>query len=397
MNNKRIVLGGAVCLCLSFAFFRLSTALSSILYGLAVLSMLVYCFVQKKWRMERKYWLPIAVFAVLSIPSLCVSDFPPKTWKWVLDCFVYRPMGFIVPLMMLRNEDKLVKKMLLFTLAVFCFEGLWAMYEFSTGVEGRSNGFGGPILTFGCCATMFVAVFTVLALDDYFSKNERILGIVGLICSWGALLANGSRSCWVMAFGIMVLLALKYILSSKRKIITVLIGIIALTGVIFANPHLYSRFDSILHSSAENSVYSRLAVWDLSTRMANDHPLTGIGMCSYSDHYDEYYVSEFNGHKNIEHLHGHAHSNFFHILAEGGYPALAGFIFLLGYYFVWNLVKLRRQYDPYRVMMLGAIMAFASCGAFEYTLKFPGSSRTLWYFMGILTVLAETYERKKCE
>lgn len=395
-EDNFVVLGGWT-LCLSISFFRLSTALSSILYAMSILCVLIYCFIKQHWWLEQKYWIPIVVFAILSVPSLCVSDFPPKTWKWVLDCFIYRPMGFVVPLMLLRNDDKFVKKILLFTLAVFCVEGGWALYEFLGGIEYRSDGFGGPILTFGCCATIFSSIFIVLALDDSFNMKERTFGVMGVVCSWCALLANGSRSCWIMAFGIMILLSTKYILTSTKKIIAFLVGIVILVGVIFTNSYLYERFDSILHSGAQNSVYSRMAVWDVSVRMANDHPFTGVGMRSFENHYDNYYVKEYDGHKNIEYLNVHAHSNYFHMLAEGGYPALIGFVFLLGYYFFWNLLKLRKNFNPYRMMILGVLMAFASCGAFEYTWKFPGSIRTMWYFLGILTVLAENYEVEKCE
>lgn len=396
-KEDKLVMFGGWSLCLSIAFFRLSTAMSSILYIISILCMLGNCFIQRHWHLGKRYWLPIVIFAMLSIPSLCVSDFPPKTWKWVLDCFIYRPMGFLVPLMLLRNNDKFVKKILLFTLTIFCVESGWALYEFLGEIELRSNGFGGPILTFGCCATIFTSVFIVLALDDYFTMNGRIFGVTGLICSWCALLANGSRSCWVMAFSIMIFLSVKYILTSMKKIIASLVGIAILAGVIFTNPYLYRRFDSILHSGSQNSVYSRMAVWDVSVRMAKDYPFTGVGMRSFENHYDDYYVKEYNGHKNIEYLNVHAHSNYFHMLAEGGYPALIGFIFLLSYYFFGNLLKLRKNSNPYRMMILGVLMAFAGCGVFEYTWKFPGSIRTMWFFLGILTVLAEHYEGGKCE
>lgn len=395
LEKDKIIIFGGWSLCLSIAFFRLSTALSSILYVMAILCMIWYCYEQKQWHCEKKYWLPLAVFVITLIPSFIVSAFPSGIWKWILDCFLYRPMGFFIPLIILKGKIDVVKKMFTVTLLVFCVEALWAVYEFYAGIEARSDGFGGPILTFGCCTTIFIAIFLVMSLDEYFPKKLRILGVIGLIVSWGALLANNTRSCWVTAGIIILFLGVKYIITSLRKLLIILIMFGFLGAMINMNPYLYHRLDSIINSAAENSVYSRMAVWNVSVRMAKDYPITGVGMCSFKNHYDNYYVSEYNGHKNIEYLNVHAHSNYFHILAEGGYPALFGFIFLLGYYFIWNLLKLKKQFNPYRMMILGVLMAFAGCGAFEYTWKFPGSIRTMWYFLGILTVLAENFEEVK--
>ena len=56
-----------------------------------------------------------------------------------------------------------------------------------------------------------------------------------------------------------------------------------------AAPDAYKdRLKTILEPTKEGSANSRLRAWGIATRMALDHPVFGVGMYKFRQHYREY-------------------------------------------------------------------------------------------------------------
>jgi O-antigen ligase len=167
---------------------------------------------------------------------------------------------------------------------------------------------------------------------------------------------------------------------SKKKIASLLA--IALVGVfvlIYASDAYFNRMSTIAHYETEGSAAGRIKAWKGATRMAIDHPLTGVGAGQFPAMYGRHYREEGSGRWL------NAHSMYFLVLGELGLP---GIVVLLA--LVWGsplaLLSLRRRVlaathgpppewrleaERFLCMLAAGCIGFAVAGAFLSVAYYP--------------------------
>jgi len=96
----------------------------------------------------------------------------------------------------------------------------------------------------------------------------------------------------------------------------------------------YERIASIGHYQQDASAMGRINAWKASFYMANDYPITGVGLDNFMSLF-QFYAPD------PEDIHV-AHNTYLQMLAETGYPGLLIYLVLLGVTF-WTLETARRK------------------------------------------------------
>jgi len=179
---------------------------------------------------------------------------------------------------------------------------------------------------------------------------------------------------------------LYYWLKSDKKVLT---GLVALAVValilICAPPSYYERMNTITHNAEDGSAQGRIMAWRAAVRMAADHPLLGVGAA----HFPVKFGLEYLPKGEIGEM--TAHSIYFLVLGELGFPGLGVLLF----FFASNLIANKRvaarssARDPVRRAMdkrllnamSAALIAYVSGGLFLSALYYPH----MYVLAGLLT------------
>lgn len=177
---------------------------------------------------------------------------------------------------------------------------------------------GNPNL-FGAYLLMLISVFAPFALGE--KNNKRKILFAGFLFVLSVCLAlTYSRGAWISLAGIVLGLAVFY---DKR------FGLVFLAVpfiLFFYHGQVAERFIS-LFSGEDTSLSLRLALWESTIAMIEEHPLLGIGWGSYWLAYPEYNFFIEDASVVIF----HAHDMYIHIPAEVGIPGgILYFLFFFG-------------------------------------------------------------------
>jgi probable O-glycosylation ligase (exosortase A-associated) len=124
-------------------------------------------------------------------------------------------------------------------------------------------------------------------------------------------------------------LAMHFVLRSKRKMVGVLaIAAVSLAILPILPTAFWSRMNTIndaieTREEADSSIQGRLHFWKVAVAMANDSPLVGVGHQAFQAAYSKYDTEGEFGEKRA------AHSSWFGVLADLGYPGLVLFVLLI--------------------------------------------------------------------
>ncbi|MCB1705691.1 MAG: putative O-glycosylation ligase, exosortase A system-associated [Halioglobus sp.] len=172
---------------------------------------------------------------------------------------------------------------------------------------------------------------------------------------------------------------------SNSKLVTATVFVLLTTlALVFMPQSWHDRVDSISEYQQDSSSMERIRAWQYSIAIANDR-LTGGGFSSWS--LQNYYQYGIEAQRAFV-----AHSIYFSVLNDGGWPGL--FLFLLILWLMWRqlsgVIKLTRD-DPDRVqynflarMLQISLVAFLAGGAFLSLSYFD----LAWHFMAITITLS---------
>ena len=122
---------------------------------------------------------------------------------------------------------------------------------------------------------------------------------------------------------------------SRRKLATMLvIAVLGLAGSVFVPQSFYERVASIGDYKEDGSAMGRLNAWQASLDMANDYPITGVGLDNFLAEF-QYYAPD------PDDIHV-AHNTWFQVLAEAGYTGLLVYVSLFVVTW-WTLFRIRSR------------------------------------------------------
>lgn len=291
--------------------------------------------------------------------------------RWI---FVMKIQVMIfVTLMLIRGREPIERLIWVFTFSVGFYGikgGIW------TVLTGGSNRVWGP--SAGMIEgnnELAVALLMVLPMMFYlYQKAQHKLLRIGLTVSMVAtmfsVLGSQSRGALVGLLVMAVYLALK---SRYPGRMTVLIGVVLAGAVAFMPDNWSQRMDTMQNYQADGSAMSRIYVWKTMWAAAADRPLVGAGFMADNPTVFQRYAPRD---ADFEELRGTvfvAHSIYFQMLGEHGFPGLI--LFLLLGITTWRTAgRLARQtrgdeefgaWVPVLMPMVQVgLMGFAAGGAF---------------------------------
>lgn len=208
------------------------------------------------------------------------------------------------------------------------------------------------------------------------SSWKKIMSIFTLVVLILCVVGTQSRGAILSLSSIL----LYQVMKSRKK----MQGIIAIVSVVvivmlFAPSAFFERMNSIKDYETEGSAQGRILAWKSAVRMAVAHPLTGVG----ADHFAVAFGTDFrpDGYGRTEFPWLNAHSIYFKILGEFGFPG----IFFLMYIIVSNFFrnertialignldnKQSRQYRSLHICVNSSLIGFAVGGIFLSGIKYP--------------------------
>ena len=174
----------------------------------------------------------------------------------------------------------------------------------------------------------------------------------------------------------------------------VVVGAAALTGTDTAVGRGLERLFIVRpHQAAGPTDGGRMMIWDVTTRMIADHPLTGVGAGNFTIRLQEYYGAGDLDFTNISSDNWiEPHNDFLWIAAEKGIPGLIAFGALLGLA-AWSLLRViraaRSRTDVWLAIAAAAGLAgYAVVSCFDFPLDRVSHQVLLAILLAVATVLA---------
>ena len=289
----------------------------------------------------------------------------------------------------LRFKEESIRQRALLWLGIS--SGLAALYAILQGFTGWHIGLAQPLETlgYGYRVTGFFSV--LLSFGFYFSltalaflaagwpkrnitSGKIYLAVSGL--SYLAVLLNAGRAGLL---SVLAGFAVWLLLSTDRRKWQLLPAVTVLTLLAWgANPAIFSRFEQFkgyeFQPAAENR---RLAVWQRSYEIFQNHPVFGIG----PDNFKTVYAEKIKGTwaKPL----GHAHNDFLNVLAYAGLFGLAAFVFFWKTlaFSLWEAFRSNRGH-PALLTGLLVLTAYFVYAQFESSLIYREIRMILFFLLG---------------
>lgn len=387
----------AVCAAGMACMTRLSMAVGEILNGLVLLfGLILYYYNRKQVHLSpevKGYLKAYLIFVLCTLPSVIFGGNISRGVHEFLQMWVWRFVVFLPVVVFIKKREYLIN-MLTVYMAVFgvdCFLTLIQVL-FHLGNNDRGWGLGGSQLGIASIMCMMMPITFIIILDPSFEKRLKNVAKFTLVCNWIGLFCNKSRGSWLSNMILVPVAAWNYVKHSRKALAVIAVFFLA-SGIFMASsPQYQKRFESIANTTTDRSNGDRIVAWKACIKMAEDHPLTGIGLGRWGKVYGTQYWTPEDTQKLP-----HAHSNYFHILAETGIIGFLGLLYFTIYFVTRSFINWKKNKNPYDLMacisFLGYVVFF---GQIEYTLDLTSGVRILWFLEAIIIGLKQkSLERVK--
>lgn len=241
-------------------------------------------------------------------------------------------------------------------------------YIVNAGFLGDGNDFALSV-----CIVLPMAIFLFQTAKSFWMRMF-FMAVTGTLIL--AIIGTQSRGATLGLAGILFYQWLR----SRNKALGVMVGSAVLMLILaFAPPQYFERMNTLKDYEQESSAAFRLIIWQSAIRMANDHPILGVGAGHFSVNFGTRYRPP--GESTTSMPWQNAHSIYFMILAELGYP---GLLFLLTLFFSNWVGNHRRRREAERlpsklaltqqrllVSIDSSLITFAITGAFLSGIYYP--------------------------
>jgi len=355
-------------------FSMVSISLSQIFLSLSLIFWIVMLIQEKQKLIFPSFFLPLFVYAALSLISSFQSINPEMSLK---DC--KELLLFLIILIVYTGflEERRLKKANLALLASGYLSSLYYLFNYFSKARWpfeRTTGFIGQLMT----QAGLLLLFSCIALSMFLFYRERIryLWGLGFLLSLSALVLTQTRSAWL---GLVIAASLILFLYKPKALIIVpfAVGFFYLVSPLPLKKRALSIFSLKVPDNKIRIEYMRVGV-----KIIRDYPLFGTGPDTVDMVFQnsKYGLSE-EAKKNV-----HLHNNILQITTERGIPTLLAWLAFIIWAFI-SLIKLLKNKDPtlypLTVAALAAVLALFTAGLFEY--NFADSEITM-LFLYMITI-----------
>src|SRR6266478_195102 len=334
--------------------------------GIATLVGLVFTNERKPfiWNVATGSLLALWIwFTVTSLFAL----YPPDAWtQWNR---VSKILLMVFASVFLVQDRRKLRLLLLVIAGSIGFYGLrGGIFALRTGGVTTLEGVPGSSFIssnndFALALNMCLPLFLVLAREER-RPWLRALLYATFFFSIVAVLFTYSRGGFL---GLLAVLAVLFLNRKSFLYALAAASVVYIAAFYFAPPRWTARMETIETYEADRSAQMRLIAWRVGRMLAADRPLVGGGFAAFNQETFDRYAPDYPGGS-----YGDAHSIYFNLLGEHGYPGLLLFSVLVGFLLV-RLAKLRRLakksadlawVSSYAHMLQASIVAYLVTGAF---------------------------------
>jgi probable O-glycosylation ligase (exosortase A-associated) len=260
-------------------------------------------------------------------------------------------------------------------------------YLTNAGFLGDGNDFAWSV-----CIVLPMALFLFLEARNFLPRLLFGASFSVLIL---AIIGSQSRGA---TLGVGAMLFYQWLRGKNKAAGVIAVFVLVSMVLMFAPPQYFERMDTLRDYEHESSAALRLILWDKAIDMANDHPFLGVGAGHFSVAFGTTYRPV--GESTTSMPWQNAHSIYFMILAELGYPGLL----MLLLFVITNLVTNNRRIrdcqtldsanvQTHRRLLISAdscLISFAVTGAFLSGIYYPH----FYIVAGVLAANALLFQRK---
>jgi putative inorganic carbon (hco3(-)) transporter len=303
-----------------------------------------------------------SIFTVTTVTAM----YPDEAWKkWEELSKILLFVFFTLKFFQTQYRLRIMFLVVALSLGYYGLKGgIWAVFvTFGTQqVQGPEGTFIGGNTELGLALNMILPFLLCLSREETNKKMRRFLQVVFVFSIIGVIFTY-SRGAFL---GLLVVLIMLF-LRAKRRVVGIC-SLVLLSWFIwvFAPPEWFGRVETIQTYEQDNSANMRLNSWKVAWRLALDHPLTGGGFWVLP------HMAIYNRYSPGSEVANSAHSIYFGILGDHGFPGLVVFV-ALNLSTLWSLSRLRRKVEhtpsgksiaSYCEMIQASIVAYLVSGAF---------------------------------
>lgn len=325
------------------------------------------------------YRKAIGIFLIaIFLSAIFSGDILYGLKRWV-DMWIWRMMPLVMTLCAVRHRSDAIE-LLQVSIVGFAVSCCCAIYQ---GLNGdlRAAGFFGNPMTFAGWLCIFVPLLFLEAIENKIFNNKKYLSIFIFIVSFLALYYNGTRGAWLAVAIILGMLMIYYAVRNKKALVVSVSVILMLSIAVSTNDYFVKRVSSININHSSNQ--ERFLMWSSAWDMFKDNPLLGVGLGQYKDQYQNIYVSPLAKEPKLE----HAHNNIMQMLAENGIIGTLGFLIMVGYIILNNLVNWFKSKEIFSLMIVASTTALLLQGLTEYNFGNSAIVKVYWFILGCLLVI----------
>jgi probable O-glycosylation ligase (exosortase A-associated) len=327
----------------------------------------------------------LLLFLAQCLIGTMTSEHPDTSWAFLREFVKVLLVSYLIVVLVTdRRRFRIILLVIAFSMGFETAKQGWAGLVLHPGGKNDNPiAFLGDNNDVAVGTLMLVPVFVALAqsaarpvemaIHRFFAFGVLMRGIVTY--SRGGFLAAGA-------------LGLVTFVRSPRKI-RAFVGVVIVSVFVwtFMPPEFWKRMNTITvdDQNRDESAAGRIHFWGVAVEMAQAKPLTGVGLNCFEASYAKYDPrSAFGGGRS-------AHSTWFGVLGELGYPGIILFVAILvaaarSCLRVSALVKndpSKRELRMYANGLLTSLIVFSVAGTFlseQYV-------EMLWHFVGLCTAL----------
>lgn len=368
-------------LCGFALFSSTSIAIGNIFLSLTIVAVAVRLWkkhddIRELLTVDKSLAVPFLLFVAAAIFTSFFSTDMVKSFRVISDHYLYRMTGFYVVLMFIRQKKQLVQLLVLAFFSHVINDIVCVYQTIDTGVL-RTGGIIGCMMT-GGSLDVWIPIIAVALLTGKLRGNKKYIFWVASIIAVGGLICNATRGTWLAMVVTIPLLMLLYMRSKLKALATITVVMALVAGLFMSMPSFQQKVSSIGDTKLQGTA-ERFLLWQSAYNMFQDHPLTGVGYATFKKNYREIYISPEAKEPNL----GHAHNNFFHVLAECGFIGAACLLIWWLGTGVYCIKGWLCQRNPGYLALLGLFMGIMLQGLTEYTMGDSIVMKLFWFMLGL--------------
>ncbi len=341
--------------------FTFSIAIRNLLIGLVFIFSLIRVLMYREFNIKKnEFNFYILLFLVFTFLSFFVAEDVNLSLDRFVSPILRYLFFFYISFIIIKDKDKLRKHLNILVYGNLTFAFLGILIKL---IDGRNYMAGNGT---GTVAAFNILMFTALLLNKENKNYQIVLYLSGTGSFIYILFQTNSRGA-VLGFFAALFIFIGFLVyynfkSSKMQyFITILLIILVMITPYLLPDRLMSKFDNLKDVSANNSLKTRVVMWESSLYMIKNNPILGVGVGNYQPNYLDYIDNVSS--RNLtagSRKHDHPHNMFLFIAAEQGIPSLLLFLIMI---FISVKISLFNIYN-YPEFSLENLMGIASLSMF---------------------------------